>query len=434
MADVPRVQITGQSYDAIDLTYDNLIVPSQRGETVNGETRSFIPVTEVLERMDDSDKYRGTKLEGTDAFQRQLMRFNIRTKPGWGMPASKMSAFTKNDVDAAQARLLFPEFLSRTWRSVSYAADKARFDHLQSEGRIGADVQHRFYQSSVPISDVLYPDALSLAIRQKQIAPTMPLSMLVARTETIDSGTYTAFRLTDNETERTLKRVAEGGELPTVVLTGVDYSYVPRKYGVALKASYEAIQFSRIDRFAFHLALLAAQTEVDKVRTAIDILVNGDGSSSSSATNTNISALDSNWASGITAVGYLSWRLLWTSPYNCNVIVCRNQEAVELLTANTGSANSLMQMLWGTPGQIQFANERLGGGVMVGVDDSYAPDNKLLGLDSTVALEMVMVTGMDIVETDRIIKNQTNVITFSEMLTFDILDVNGVVRTLTTNA
>ena len=37
--------------------------------------RSF---TQVLEKLDPSEQYRGTPLEGLDAYQRQLKRFDIR--------------------------------------------------------------------------------------------------------------------------------------------------------------------------------------------------------------------------------------------------------------------------------------------------------------------------------------------------------------------
>ena len=39
--------------------------------------RSF---TQVLESRDPSEQYRGTALEGLDAFQRQLKRFDIKVK------------------------------------------------------------------------------------------------------------------------------------------------------------------------------------------------------------------------------------------------------------------------------------------------------------------------------------------------------------------
>ena len=39
--------------------------------------RSF---TQVLEKLDPSEQYKGTALEGMDAFQRQLKRFDITVR------------------------------------------------------------------------------------------------------------------------------------------------------------------------------------------------------------------------------------------------------------------------------------------------------------------------------------------------------------------
>ena len=36
--------------------------------------------SQVLESLDPSEAYKGTTLEGTDAFQRQLKRFGIRAR------------------------------------------------------------------------------------------------------------------------------------------------------------------------------------------------------------------------------------------------------------------------------------------------------------------------------------------------------------------
>ena len=40
--------------------------------------------TQVLESLDPSENYRGTALEGTDAFQRQLKRYCARSQTGHG--------------------------------------------------------------------------------------------------------------------------------------------------------------------------------------------------------------------------------------------------------------------------------------------------------------------------------------------------------------
>ena len=65
--------------------------------------------TQVLESLDPSENYRGTALEGTDAFQRQLKRFGIRAKGEGSSPVEKFF----RTMDSA---VLFPEYISRTVR------------------------------------------------------------------------------------------------------------------------------------------------------------------------------------------------------------------------------------------------------------------------------------------------------------------------------
>ena len=45
--------------------------------------------TQVLESLDPSENYKGTALEGTDAFQRQLKRFDIHAKGAYSDPVEK---------------------------------------------------------------------------------------------------------------------------------------------------------------------------------------------------------------------------------------------------------------------------------------------------------------------------------------------------------
>ena len=42
--------------------------------------------TQVLEALDPSENYKGTSLDGTDAFQRQLKRFDIKVKGAYSDP------------------------------------------------------------------------------------------------------------------------------------------------------------------------------------------------------------------------------------------------------------------------------------------------------------------------------------------------------------
>ena len=66
--------------------------------------------TQVLESLDPSEQYQGTSLEGLDAFQRQLKRFDIRVK---GAHSDNVEKF----FSTMESAVLFPEFVSRVVRS-----------------------------------------------------------------------------------------------------------------------------------------------------------------------------------------------------------------------------------------------------------------------------------------------------------------------------
>ena len=71
--------------------------------------RSGKSFTQTLEELDPSERYRGTALEGLDAFQRQLKRFDIHVKGADSDPVEKFFHTTESSV-------LFPEFVSRVVR------------------------------------------------------------------------------------------------------------------------------------------------------------------------------------------------------------------------------------------------------------------------------------------------------------------------------
>lgn len=62
--------------------------------------------TKVLEELDPSENYKGTDIEGLDAYQRQLKRFNIKVS---GPECDKVEKF----FSTTDSAVLFPEFLSR---------------------------------------------------------------------------------------------------------------------------------------------------------------------------------------------------------------------------------------------------------------------------------------------------------------------------------
>ena len=73
--------------------------------------------TQVLEGLDSSEQYRGTPLEGLDAYQRQLKRFGIRVSGPGSDPVEK---FFQSSSSAA----LFPEYVARAVGQGMEAADQ----------------------------------------------------------------------------------------------------------------------------------------------------------------------------------------------------------------------------------------------------------------------------------------------------------------------
>jgi hypothetical protein len=352
--------------------------------------------------------------DNLDAFERQLMLSGIRVRsdPALGVYADKVEKFWESDKEGAE--WLFPEFMYRLWRKAALRG-------------FSPDLQQRFYMSSEPVSDVLYPSFIQGVARQKQIEPAIPLSELVATVTNVEgSRTYDAFYLTDDSDEYTERRVAEGAEVPFSKLTGGDHTIALKKYGRGLEGSYEIFQYMKIDRFALHIALLAVKAEADKVDTVIDLIVGGDGNANTQAENHDLSEMDDTATKGkLELKGWLNWLMQWDSPYFCNTVLGQNANILQVLMLNMGSANVPYFTLAGNfgIGGVTPLNRTLGG-VRLGWTPS-APSQKLIGLDNRFGVEMLTQVSSSLTETNRLVRRQVNEIVFTEMVGFCVLDVNA---------
>ena len=81
-------------------SYDNLKLDKGMYQEAG---RTF---TQVLERQDPSEQYKGTSLEGLDAFQRQQKRNDIKVKGAGSDVVDKFFA-------TSQSAVLFPEYIAR---------------------------------------------------------------------------------------------------------------------------------------------------------------------------------------------------------------------------------------------------------------------------------------------------------------------------------
>ena len=205
----------------------------------NEAGRSF---TQVLESCDPSENYKGTALEGLDAFQRQLKRFDIKVKGAGSDVVEKF--FT-----TAESAVLFPEYIAR---SVKQGMEE---------------------------TDIL-PD--------------------ITATVTEFNGMDYRSICSVPEDEKKLRRVEEGASIPTTTVKTQDSLVKLHKRGRMLVASYEAVRYQKLDLFSVTLRQIGAHISRMHLEDAINVILNGDGNNnaapSTSATGLTYDDLVDFWA------------------------------------------------------------------------------------------------------------------------------------------
>ena len=185
--------------------------------------RSF---SQVLEREDPSERYKGTSLEGLDAFQRQLKRFDIKVK---GEASDPVEAFFRT----SDAAVLFPEYISRTVR----------------QGMEEGDV----------------------------------LPHITAAVTRIDGMDYRSISSEAVGEEKKLRPVPEGTMIPSTSIKVQANLVKLKKRGRMLVATYEAVRFQKLDLFSVTLRQIGAHIARTQLEDAVDVLINGDGNENPAA-------------------------------------------------------------------------------------------------------------------------------------------------------
>ncbi len=171
------------------MSFDNLKL--EKGLYTTG--KSF---TNALEELDPSENYIGTELEGLDAYQRQLKRFDIKVS---GIGSDPVSKFFSTSDSAA----LFPEYVSRAVK----------------QGLTDANI----------VDD------------------------LVATTTVIDSLDYRAIESVNTNSADDEGYIGEGSFIPETVIKTKETLTPLHKRGKMLVASYEAIKSQKLDVFTVAL-------------------------------------------------------------------------------------------------------------------------------------------------------------------------------------
>ena len=178
--------------------------------------------TAELESVDPSENYKGTALEGLDAFERQLKRFDIKIH---GAASDCVEKFFQTSDSAA----LFPEYVARAVR----------------KGQEEADL----------------------------------LPYIVACKTDINGMDYRTIASVPTEAEKELQETEEGTAIPETNVHTQENLVQLKKRGRMLVASYEALRFQRLDLFTVTLRQIGAYIARTQLKDAVSVLEKGDGNS-----------------------------------------------------------------------------------------------------------------------------------------------------------
>jgi len=178
--------------------------------------------TRALEAADPGENYRGTALEGLDAYERQLKRFGIRVS---GAGSDRVEKF----FTSSQTATLFPEYIARAVRQGLEQADQ--------------------------------------------------LADLVAATTLVEGLDYRSVSSATTGVDPT----AEAGELPVTLVKTKSALVNMRKHGRVLSASYEALRYHRLDLFTVALRQIGADIAKAALADAVAVLISGDGNPGTAA-------------------------------------------------------------------------------------------------------------------------------------------------------
>ena len=296
--------------------------------------RSF---SQTLEEMDPSEHYRGTPLEGLDAFQRQLKRFDIHVKGA------------------------------------------------------GSDMVEKFFHTSD--SAVLFPEFVSRVVRQGMEEESI-LPAITATVTRFDGMDYRSITSVPSEEDKKLRRVEEGARIPETTVRTQENLVHLHKRGRMLVASYEAIRFQRLDLFSVTLRQIGAYIGRMHLEDAIAVLRDGDG-------NENAAAEYTIGTTPITGTkGTLTYDALlefWSQfdPYTMNTMLVGSDVMLAMLKLDefqnplTGLNFQGTGTLTTPLGAKLLRTSAMPAGILIGLDKNYALE-QICGSEVTVEYDKLI--------------------------------------------
>lgn len=299
--------------------------------------RSGKSFSQTLEELDPSEHYRGTPMEGLDAFQRQLKRFDIRVK---GAGSDMVEKF----FHTSDSAVLFPEFVSRVVRQ---------------------------------------------GLEEESILPE-----ITATVTNFDGLDYRSIASVPTEEEKALRRVEEGAEIPQTTIRTQENLVRLHKRGRMLVASYEAIRFQRLDLFSVTLRQIGAYIGRMHLQDAVSVILNGDGNRNA-AKSFQVGSTPISGSAGTLDYGALLDFWSQFDPYTMNTLLVSNDMMLALLKLEefqnplTGLNFQGTGTLTSPLGAKLLRSSAVPAGTLIGLDKHYALE-QICGSQVTVEYDKLI--------------------------------------------
>ena len=282
-------------------------------------------LTETLEKLDPSENYKGTPLEGLDAFQRQLKRFDIKVS---GPNSDRIEKFFFTGASSA----LFPEYVSRAVRT---------------------------------------------GMQQHNV-----IDDIIAAKTRIDGMDYRSIASVPSDQALELKTVNEGATIPETNISIQANLVHLAKRGRMLTSSYEGLRFQRLDIFTVMLKQIGAYISKQLLSDAVTVLINGDGNSNAATSYTVNTSGTLTYADLVKLWGVLP-------PYDMTTIIANTAEVKTMLNMTEMKDSYAGHNFHATGNMITPLGAQLihapvvPAGKIIGLDKNYALEMVIAGDIST---------------------------------------------------
>lgn len=394
----------------------SFIDPARMADVTAEAAHAGMTLSAYLDKRIDRDNEWGRSDSKDDAFTIIMKNAGVvwRSNPG-----ADLYADTLGDVlDNPSTRALIPEWGRRVWAKTlaggySPQVNNSRFMILEDDEALGSGWR---------------PILTSAAEMRREMEPLFSLAELVAFTNAIEGDAYRRIFFEGADVDQIrMHRIGEAADIPRAKVSTSEKFVRIAKYGKALELSYEALRNSPVDKIGLFIAQMALQAEEDRITHALDVLINGDGTANTAAEVIPLTDLEAG-ATELTYGVWLGFKAAFRRPYTMTHVFARTAEGVALQMLTHPNTTTIFQGSQFSQaigaGTVQRINDIYGGVVRLGETDQV-PADSYLGIDSRYALERITQTGSDVQESVRFIERQTQLLTFTEVEGFAVLDTEA---------